>query len=223
MSTRNVAAHGSPGDRLRSTAYACGVKEAATHNPWLGGDRARGAGYDERFHALAASGEDVHGEADFVASLGVRSVLDAGCGTGRVAIELAHRGLDVAGVDFDGAMLDTARDKAPELSWRVADLTDPRLDLGRDFEAVVMAGNVMIFVTPGTEGAVLGTAVRHLRPSGLIVCGFSLRPGGLGTTEYDHLAEEAGLSLTQRWSTWDRAPFADDDTYAVSVHRFDKL
>ena len=34
------------------------------------------------------------------------SVLDAGCGTGRAAIELAHCGMTVVGVDVDRSMLD---------------------------------------------------------------------------------------------------------------------
>jgi SAM-dependent methyltransferase len=190
-------------------------------NPWLRGDGVRGGNYDKRFDALASTGHDVHGEAEFVISLGVGSVLDAGCGTGRVAIELARRGLDVAGIDLDASMLDSARQKAPELSWECADLSDPDLDLGRQFDAVVMAGNVMIFVTPGTEGAVLASAVRHLRRPGLVIAGFSLRPGGLGVAHYDRLATEAGLHLAERWSTWDRSPFSADDTYAVSVHRYD--
>jgi SAM-dependent methyltransferase len=196
------------------------VRDAAD-NPWLSGDGVRGDQYDQRFDALASTGHDVHGEAGFVASLGVGAVLDAGCGTGRVAIELARRGLDVAGIDLDASMLDSARHKAPELSWACADLSDPHLDLGRRFDAVVMAGNVMIFVIPGTEGAVLANAVRHLRRPGLVIAGFSLRPGGLGVAQYDRLATEAGLQLAERWSTWDRSPFSTDDTYAVSVHRYD--
>ena len=51
----------------------------------------RGSRYAARFERLAAQGHDVHGEADFCAALitpGAR-VLDAGCGTGRVAIRLA--------------------------------------------------------------------------------------------------------------------------------------
>ena len=58
---------------------------------WGSGDRPSGSDYDDRWAALAAAGEDPHGEATFVASLGPASVFDAGCGTGRVAIELDHR------------------------------------------------------------------------------------------------------------------------------------
>src|SRR5689334_19172434 len=63
-----------------------------------------GAEYQKRFDDLASSGVDVHGEATFVMRAAPRSVLDAGCGTGRVAIELARRGVEVVGVDVDPSM-----------------------------------------------------------------------------------------------------------------------
>ena len=84
--------------------------------------------YAARWQRLAASGQTVHGEADLVESLGQEPVLDAGCGTGRVAIELARRGIDVAGVDLDSDMLGVARRTAPDLLWLEADLATMRLD-----------------------------------------------------------------------------------------------
>ena len=189
---------------------------ASGPNPWLAGSGLHGEAYDRRFEELASLGEDVHGEASRVAALDVRSVLDAGCGTGRVAIELAHRGLEVVGVDLDPRMLDAARVKAPDLEWVQGDLAT--VDLGRTFDAVVMAGNVMIFLTPGTEGAVLRNAARHLGPTGLLVVGFSLGRG-LVLAAYDALAAEAGFELRDRWATWAREPFDPSSGYAVSVHR----
>ena len=164
----------------------------------------------------------MHGEATFVEALGVRSVLDAGCGTGRVAIELARRGLDVVGLDADPGMLSAARAKAPELEWIQADLSDFELseaDGRRAFDAVVMAGNVMIFVVPGTEGAVVRQVARHLRPGGLMVAGFQVTPGRLSLELYDELAGAAGLVLAERFATWDRKPWAPGGDFAVSVHR----
>ena len=131
---------------------------------WHRSDVPRGADYDRRFDDLAATGMDMHGEAALVASYRPATVLDAGCGTGRVAIELARRGHDVVGADVDPTMLAAARTKAPELTWVEADLTDPGLDLGRTFDVVVMAGNVLIFVPTGTEGQAIANVARFLAP-----------------------------------------------------------
>jgi SAM-dependent methyltransferase len=189
--------------------------------PWENSNVPRGRAYDRRFEDLAATGMDMHGEADLVASfaLAPASVLDAGCGTGRVAIELDRRGHAVVGVDVDVAMLEAARAKAPDLVWVQGDLTDPGLDLGQTFDVVVMAGNVLIFVPPDTEGQVIRNAARWLRPGGLLVAGYSLRPDGLGPRRHDTLAARSGLVLQDRWSTWDKHPSTPGDRYAVSVHR----
>ena len=95
------------------------------------------------------------------------------------------------------------------------------MDLGRRFDVVVMAGNVMIFLEPGTEAAVVANLARHLEPGGALVAGFSLEPGRLDLATYDAHAASAGLELAERWATWDRQPFAGGD-YAVSVHRLPK-
>jgi len=176
----------------------------------------RGADYDRRFEALAESGRDVHGEAGLVAGLSPGSVLDAGCGTGRVALELARRGIDVVGVDLDPEMLAVARAKGPDLAWEQADLAELRLE--RQFDVVVAAGNVMIFLTPGSEAAVLRRLAEHLVAGGVLVAGFSLAPGGLDLVTYDELAAAAGMELVERLATWDGDPYTGGD-YAVSIHR----
>src|SRR5688572_19826070 len=154
--------------------------------PWTGefdGDR-----YQERFDALAATGADVHGEANFVMELAPASVLDAGCGTGRVAIELARRGVDVVGVDADASMIATARARAPELEWIEADMAT--VDLGRRFDVVVMAGNVPLFTPPGTQAALVAGCARHVGAAGRLVAGFQL-DGRYGIDAYDAACEAA--------------------------------
>lgn len=193
-----------------------GSDGSGTASPWLAADVARGAAYDLRFERLASSGTHVHGEADLVTSLAPATVLDAGCGTGRVAIELDRRGVEVVGVDLDPEMLSRAREKAPALAWHQADLA--RLDLGRRFDLVLAAGNVMVFLAPGAHGAVLRALARHLGPGGLLLAGFSLGDGRLDPGTYDELASDAGLTLVARWSTWEREPYSAGATYAVSLH-----
>jgi len=190
---------------------------ARSDNRWLRTKDLSGDAYDARYDERAAAGENVHGEADFVMRYAPRSVLDAGCGTGRVARELARRGVDVVGVDLDPDMLATARRRSPELQWVQADLAG--LDLGRTFDVVVAAGNVMILLTPGTEPLVLANLARHLPPGGLLIAGFQVRAGHLTVAEYDRAAAAAGLTLAERFSTWDREPSQSTSGYAVSVHR----
>ena len=54
------------------------------------------------------------------------SVLDAGCGMGRVAMELDRRGIEVEGADLDDDLLAFARVDAPHIKWHLADLATAR-------------------------------------------------------------------------------------------------
>jgi SAM-dependent methyltransferase len=172
--------------------------------------------YQRRFDQLASSGVDVHGEASFVMRRAPGSALDAGCGTGRVAIELARRGVDVVGVDVDSSMLATARAKAPGIEWHEHDLTT--LDLGRVFDVVLLAGNVPLFTAPGTHPALVAGCARHVASEGVLIAGFQLGRG-YDIDAYDADCRTAGLTLTERFSTWAADPYRSTDDYAVSVHR----
>lgn len=177
-----------------------------------------GDSYQARFDALAASGVDVHGEAAFVLSLepAPASVLDAGCGTGRVAVELARHGIDVVGIDVDASMLASARHTAPSIEWIEHDLAT--LDLARTFDAVMLAGNVPLFTPAGTQAALVSGCARHVGTGGRLIAGFQLGRG-YGLDEYDGHCAAAGLVLVERFATWDRDPFVPGADYAVSVHR----
>lgn len=170
--------------------------------------------YQARFDRLAASGAHVHGEADFVEGFAPTSVLDAGCGTGRVGIELARRGIEVVGADVDPSMLATARRQAPDITWVEADLTT--LDLDRTFALVLLAGNVPLFTPPGTQPTLVAHCAAHVAADGHLVAGFSI-DRGYGIEDWDAACTAAGLTLVDRFATWSRDPFTGGD-YAVSVH-----
>lgn len=191
--------------------------------------KASGEDYAARFADLARSGKNVHGEAGFCAALvptGAR-VLDAGCGTGRVMIRLAELGYECVGVDLDASMLAVARKQAPGLPWFQLDLAEfePALvGVAEGFDLVVAAGNIFPLLAPGTEAAVTERLSAALRPGGLLVAGFGLDeahlpvPPGLTLSDYDDFCAGAGLTLVDRFATWDADPY-DDGGYAVSVHR----
>lgn len=179
-------------------------------------ERFDGQAYQARFDALAEQGTDVHGEASLVRTLDPRSVLDAGCGTGRVAIELALHDIEVVGVEVDSSMIAEARRRAPELMWVQANLAT--LTLGRQFDVVVMAGNVPLFCPVAERQALVESSAAHVRQGGAMVAGFQLCEG-YGIDDYDQACTAAGLSLAERWSTWDCQGFVDGSEYAVSVHR----
>jgi 2-polyprenyl-3-methyl-5-hydroxy-6-metoxy-1,4-benzoquinol methylase len=179
--------------------------------------------YHARWERLEATGTAAHGEADLIEAL-VREVpvdgpvLDAGCGMGRVAIELHARGLSVEGVDLDDDLLSYARRDAPHIQWHFGDLA--AVQLPRRYGVVAMPGNVMIFCRPEDRAPIVANLAAHLDAGGLLVAGFGLERHSTAITldEYDAACVRAGLALHDRYATWERDPF-DGGPYAVSVHR----
>lgn len=182
-----------------------------------------GQAYADHFARLAAAGQPMHGEADLLEALltpGAR-VLDAGCGTGRVAVELRRRGFAVEGVDADPAMLAVARAADREISWHERDLARLATVAPGPYALVVAAGNVMPLVAD--LPAVLAGLRDRLVRGGLLVAGFGLDaahlpvPPTLDLATYDRQCADAGLALADRWATWDQEPFTDAAGYAVTV------
>jgi SAM-dependent methyltransferase len=175
--------------------------------------------YVDRFRRMAGEGADLAGEArllDALVAPGSR-VLDAGCGPGRVGAALHARGHTVVGVDVDPELIAAARADHPGPDWRIGDLST--LDLpGEVFDAAVLAGNVLVFVAPGTERSVLERVAAHVRPDGPIVIGFALdREYRLDAFDRDLAA--AGLTLEHRFATWDLRPWREGAEFAVTILR----
>lgn len=64
------------------------------------------------------------------ADLTGRRILDAGCGTGALAVEAAKRGADVVAIDISGQLIEIARERMPaslKIDWRTGDSFDPAL------------------------------------------------------------------------------------------------
>ena len=194
-----------------------------THRWFTENDDTHSQWYADHFRELAAEGADIEGEArlvDAVVRPGSR-ILDAGCGQGRTAGALAERGHDVVAVDIDATLLAAARIDHPGPTYIEADLAALNLtdDHGNrlTFDAAVSAGNVITYVTPGTEVDVLSAIRAHLRPDAPCVMGFHIERYSL--RDFDRDLSEAGFVLESRFATWDLRPWRDDADFAVSILR----
>lgn len=94
-------------------------------------------------------------------------VLDAGCGTGRHAAELARRGHTLTLVDGSKALLDVARRRLPAARLLRADLET--LALGAAFDVVACRGVLNDICADDDRTEVLRRFARHLTPRGIVV------------------------------------------------------
>lgn len=173
--------------------------------------------YEARWDRMAERGENPHGEVDFVMQFAPMTALDAGCGFGRVGIELHARGVDMVGVDLDPDLLARAKRRAPDLDWRLADLAT--VDLGRRFDLVVVAGNVIGFVEPRERANAVRTCARHLAPGGVLVMGNQLKSTWPTIADLDEWTALEGLVPDVHRGGWDGAALGETPEYVVTVHR----
>jgi SAM-dependent methyltransferase len=96
-----------------------------------------------------------------------RSVLDMGCGTGHLAVDLAIRGHRTTGADPAAAMLAVARARpgGDKVTWIESGAA--ALDLATRFDLAIMTGHVFqVFLTDDEIRAALAGLRRHLAPGG---------------------------------------------------------
>jgi magnesium-protoporphyrin O-methyltransferase len=85
------------------------------------------------------------------ADLRGQRVLDAGCGTGALAVEAAKRGAHVVATDLSPTLIGLARERAPQdlgagrIEFHVSDMLDPALG---DFDWVVAMDSLIHYQAP---------------------------------------------------------------------------
>lgn len=105
------------------------------------------------------------GEADIIhaAVPAGAAILELGCGTGRITRELVRLGHEVTAVDESAQMLAHVRD-AETVQSRIEDL-----DLGRRFDAVLLASHFVNAADPAERRAVLEACTRHAGDDGSVI------------------------------------------------------
>lgn len=156
-------------ERLTSDAQVSGIRATVR------------AGRDRMREVLTAQlPQDLHGA----------RILDAGCGTGALAFELAQRGADVVGVDISPQLIEIAQKRRPDhvvgsLTFSAGDMLDPKLghfdhivamdsliyysldDVGRILDGVAprLSGNMAFTVAPRTPLLMAMWRIGKLFPS----------------------------------------------------------
>ncbi|XRQ09527.1 class I SAM-dependent methyltransferase [Actinomadura welshii] len=115
--------------------------------------------------------------------------LDVGTGPGIVSREAVRRGADVAAMDAEPGMAETARRNVPGLDVRVAVLPEVPFPDG-EFDAV--AGNFVINHV-GDPGRALAELRRVLRPGGRLALTCWVMPGSGALAIVREAIEEAGV------------------------------
>lgn len=88
-------------------------------------------------------------------------LLDAGCGTGALAVEAAQRGAQVVAIDVSRSLVQVARDRAgpagEDIRFEVGDMLDPYLGT---FDHVVAMDSLIHYRAPDAVKALAGLAAR---------------------------------------------------------------
>jgi SAM-dependent methyltransferase len=114
-------------------------------------------------HLLNRLAEDVRGRG---------LVADLGCGPGHVARYLHDQGVRMLGIDLSPRMIDSARQRSPDIEFRVGDMR--ALDLPDGALAGIVAFYSLIHIGEPEMGATLRELRRVLAPGGLLLVAFHI-------------------------------------------------
>jgi ubiquinone/menaquinone biosynthesis C-methylase UbiE len=143
------------------------------------------------------------------------ALLEVACGTGRVAVRLAHTGVRIVGLDQSAELLAGAKAKSSALAnvrWVEGDMRS--FALGERFALVIIPGHSFQFMlTPADQLTCLAAIQRHLEPGGRLVVhldqqslewlGALRGPQGgqfMLTQELTHPQNGRRLQIWQAWS-----------------------
>ena len=124
----------------------------------------------------------------------VGRLLEPGCGSGRLVVEMASRGYDVTGLDLSQSMLDYLEQRLGDQGLRanlvLGDMT--AMDFEQKFDSAFCTFNTFRHLTTSID------AVKHLRS-----VADNLRSGGLYILGFHLIPMDADPKCTERWKASD--------------------
>lgn len=145
-----------------------------------------------------------------------KRVLDAGCGTGALSVDVACLGAEVTGIDIAGGLVEIARNRAPgflghgKIDWHVGDMLDPSLGT---FEHIVAMDSLIHYraedlvstleqLTERCHGSILFTFAPHTPLLGAMHTAGKLFPRGNRSPAIVPIAERDLRRRLTRLAGW---------------------
>lgn len=169
--------------------------------------------YDSPLYYDLIFDEDTDVEADFLetmmAEYGITRtgrILEPACGSGRLVIELARRGYEVAGFDLNENMLEFARRRLAQEDLTAELWTDPMQSFRtpRTYDLAHCLVSTFKYLQSEKDAvATIEGVAACLEPGGLFVLGVHLTD--YNNTDYDHerwVVERDGVRVVSNTRTW---------------------
>jgi len=146
-------------------------------------------------------------------------VLDVGAGTGRVSLDLARAGVEVAALDVEPELLAALRARDARVETLAADARDFDAGQGRFGLVIAPMQTVQLLGGAAGRGGFLRSAARALRPGGLLACALANALEGVDADDFevpepDRLERDGVV-----WESWPTAIRDDGDGFVLERRR----
>lgn len=110
--------------------------------------------------------------AETITKNNAKTILDVGCGTGKIDFLLNQKGFEVTGIDNSKEMIEYAKKQYPKITFLQKDAENFKLN--DKFDAIIALDSVLTFLTKENafENA-LENIAKHLKPNGKLIFNIS--------------------------------------------------
>ncbi|MEC3849405.1 class I SAM-dependent methyltransferase [Bacillus velezensis] len=152
--------------------------EEGTQEVWLDPDRAElvlNSHFDENIPGGSKGSSFVDETVDFITKIAPvecnNKIIDLGCGPGLYSQNLALKGYNVTGVDYNKKSIDYAISEADKMNlqidYKIEDITN--LEIESEFDVALLIYQIYGVFSPTNRRKILNNIYRGLKPGGLVL------------------------------------------------------